>query len=167
MVISVEDMFLDKPINEVLRKLLVLDDNTSKVHSSYEGYDFCIFSFGKLFKFSPVESLVNRSACGACFTEHFTDEELKDYKNFVLCNITFKGSFFDEKYLSSDWYMEYLEFRSNYKKFSRDSRKIVLFVPHFHQKGENGGFVYPHIHVLYNNFKCENVSYYSCHCTER
>ena len=167
MVISVEDMFLDKPINEVLRKLLLLDDNTSKEHSSFNGYDFCIYSLGKLFKFNPVESFVNRSACVACFTEHFTDEELKDYKNFVLCNITFKGAFFDEKYLSSNWYMEYLEFRSNYKKFSRNSRKIVLFVPHFHQKSENGGFVYPHIHVLYNNSDFKNGFYYSCYTKEK
>lgn len=166
MFISVEDMILDRPVNEVLRELLVLDEKALNKHSLFEGYDFCIYSFGKLIKFSPIDNGLNRSASVECFLKHFSEDELKDYKNFVLCNITFKGVFCDEMYLVSNWYMEYLRLRSNYKTFSKDKHKVVLIVSHLHQKGENGGFVFPHLHVLYNNLESKNRSYYSSYSKE-
>ena len=161
MVISVEDMLLDRPVLDVLKELLVLDDKDFPSHSSFEGFECCVFSSGKFIRFNEPEMLSVRTSCASSFTDFFSDDEIKEYRNFILCNIAFKGGCYDKNHLLSDWFNEYLELRSNYKAFSAKNKKVVLFVSHFHQKDENGMLICPHLHILYHKSVSNNGFVYS------
>ena len=50
----------------------------------------------------------------------------------------------------SDWYMEYLKLRANYKSFSYKNSRSVLIISHFHGKDEKGVLICPRLHILYN-----------------
>lgn len=161
MVISVEDMLLDRSVLDVLKELLVLDKKDFPSHSSFEGFECCLFSFGKLIRFNEPKMLSSRTSCASSFCDSFSDQEIQEYRNFVLCNISFKGSSYDKNHLLSDWYAEYLELRANYKAFSAKNKRLVLFVSHFHQKDENGIFICPHLHILYHKSVSNNGFVYS------
>lgn len=161
MIISVEDLLLDRPVLDVLKELLVLDEKDFPDHSSFEGFECCLFSSGKLIRFNEPNLVSTRAFCASSFTDYFSGDEIKDFRNFILCNILFKGVSYDENHFLSDWYNEYLELRSNYKSFSSKNKRLVLFVSHFHQKDENGIFICPHLHILYHKSVSNNGFVYS------
>lgn len=159
MVISVEDMLLDRPVLDVLKELLVLDEKDFSRYL-FDGSEFCLFSSGKLIRFNEPENFSTRASCASSFIDFFLEDEIKEFRNFILCNVAFKGAFYDENHLLSDWYLEYLEFRANYKSFSAKNRRLVLFISHFHEKDEKGMLICPHLHILYNKSVSKNSFIY-------
>lgn len=163
MVISVEDMFVDGPVMRCLASLLSLNDETHPVHFSFSNCELCVYSAGRLIKFIDIGDVLVRANAAAVFSEHFTDSELNEPKRFILCTVSYNGAVVKENYVVSEWFMDYMEMKSRYKHFSREKNKVLLFVSHFHEKGEDGQVLPPHFHVLYNDKPRENATYYSCY----
>lgn len=163
MVIVMEDGFPDKPINEFLSELLALNDEVIKKHLSLDGFEMCIYSGGKIIKFSDTQILAHRIYAASLYSEHFSEAELLAFNKFSYCTVSYKDVVFTNDYLLSDWFMDYLEIKSRFKNLSRDRNNVLLWVAHFHQLVDNGKLLPPHFHVLYNIVPRQNSDFYSCY----